>query len=113
MTSDEKSVYVLHAETCKTLAHPKRIEIIDLLRDGEMLAGDLAGEMGVSKANLSQHLSILRSNGIVETRRLGPRIYYRIANPKVVEACQLMRQVLLERLAQGSELARLVKERGE
>lgn len=113
MDQTEKTVYRLHADVCKTLSHPVRIEIIDRLRDGEVLAGELSRCMNVSKANLSQHLSVLRNQGIIGARRSGVHIYYRISNPKVVQACQLMREVLLERLSVSSELLQLVKEGGE
>ncbi|HEX7343292.1 MAG TPA: metalloregulator ArsR/SmtB family transcription factor [bacterium] len=110
MKQREETVYQLHAEICKTLAHACRIEIIDHLREGEMQAGELARLMGVSKANLSQHLAILRRNGIVETRREGAYIFYRISSPKVVRACQLMREVLIERLNMSGDLAKMVEE---
>jgi ArsR family transcriptional regulator len=110
MKPREETLYQLHAEICKTLAHACRIEVIDHLREGEMLAGDLARLMGISKANLSQHLGLLRRNGIVETRREGAHIFYRISSPKVVRACQLMREVLIERLNVSGDLARLVEE---
>ena len=109
MKNSEYTIYQMHAEVCKTLASARRIEIIDRLRDGKMLAGDLARVMGISKANLSQHLSIMRRNGIVNARREGAHMHYRISSRKVVKACQLMREVLLERLAQGNELSKLAR----
>ncbi len=110
MKQYEETVYQLHAEICKTLAHACRIEIIDRLREGEIMAGELARLMGISKVNLSQHLAVLRRNGIVEARRDGARIFYRISNPKVVQACQLMREVLIERLNRKRDLAILIEE---
>jgi len=109
MNKSEYAVYQMHAEVCKTLASARRIEIIDRLRHGEMQAGDLARVMGISKANLSQHLSIMRRNGIVEARREGAHIHYRISSRKVVKACQLMREVLLERLTQSGQLSKLAR----
>jgi ArsR family transcriptional regulator len=100
----DKRVYELHADVCAVLGNPKRIQIIDLLQNGEKKAGTLAREMGIPKANLSQHLKVMKSRGILQSRREGVTIYYRIANPKIVTACQLMREVLMEQLADISRI---------
>ena len=62
--------------------------------------------MGVAKANLSQHLSLMRQKGILATRREGTTIYYRLAIPHITEACEIMREVLLEALSTRSRLSR-------
>lgn len=101
----KKRLYELHAEICQTLSHPKRLEILDLLREGEMSVGELASRMGIRVANLSQHLAILRERGVVMTRREGVNIYYRVANPKIIQACMLIREVLHDQLTESAELA--------
>ena len=98
-------LYELHAGICQTLANPKRLEILNLLRDGERSVSDLAERMGLSPSNVSQHLTLLRQKGVVTARRDGLAVYYRIANRKIIRACDLMREVLLEQLAAGGELA--------
>lgn len=100
----DKSLYEMHAGVCAALANAKRIQIIDQLQDGEKMAGTLSNEMEITKANLSQHLKVMKSKGIVLSRREGVSIYYSIANPKIVEACQLMREVLMEQLDGMSRL---------
>lgn len=102
----DRQLYELHASICQTLANPKRLEIIDLLRDGEKSVTELAEAMEISQANLSQHLTVMRQKGIVIPRREGVSVYYRLSNPKIIKACDLMRQVLLEHLEAGVELAR-------
>ena len=102
----DSQLYELHASICQTLANPKRLEVIDRLRDGEQSVSDLAGAMKIGQANLSQHLAVMRQKGIVATRREGLNVYYRLSNPKIIKACDLMRQVLLEHLEAGAELAR-------
>ena len=102
----DRQLYELHASICQTLANPKRLEIIDLLRDGEKSATEIIEAMGISQANLSQHLTVMRQKGIVVPRREGVSVYYRLSNPKIIKACDLMRQVLLEHLEAGVELAR-------
>jgi len=102
----DRQLYILHASICHTLANPKRLEIIDHLRSGEMPVTELAGALEISQANLSQHLAVMRQKGFVTTRREGLNVYYRLSNPKITQACDLMRQVLLEHLEAGAVLAR-------
>ena len=106
-----KHIYELHAEACKTLANSKRIEIINTLRHDELSVGDLQKALGIKKANLSQHLAVMRAKGIVKTRRDGVNIYYRITNPKVIQACDLMREVSTEQLTAAGKLVERVAER--
>ncbi len=100
----EQQLYELHASICQTLANPKRLEIITHLRDGEKTVGELIEAMQISQANLSQHLALMRQKGIVVARREGLNIYYRLSNSKIIKACDLMRQVLLENLESGAAL---------
>jgi ArsR family transcriptional regulator len=99
-----KRIYELHADVCKTLANAKRLEILNALRDKEMTVSELAKRVGALKANISQHLAVMRQKGILATRRDGVNIYYRIANPKVIQACDIMREVLFEQLKENEKL---------
>jgi len=105
----KKEVFELQAEICKTLANPKRLEIIAALKDGELSVSELVERIGATKANVSQHLAVLRQRRVVTTRREGVNVFYRINNPKITEACSLMKSVLLEQLAEGERVARRVK----
>ena len=96
----------LHAELCKTLAHPIRLEILNLLRDGEKSVGELAAATGVRQATVSQHLAVLRQRAVVTTKKDGSSIFYRIANPRIIEACDIIRGVLFEQMAEMEKLAR-------
>ncbi len=98
----------MHAEICRTLGSPVRIEILNCLRNGEKMVGQVSEELGLRQANISQHLAVLRQTRVVMTRREGASIYYRISNPKIVQACQLMREVLLEQLKEAQKLVVLV-----
>jgi ArsR family transcriptional regulator, virulence genes transcriptional regulator len=104
-----KDIYRLHAEVCKTLSHAKRLEILDILRQEEMSVGVIVKKMKVSKANVSQHLAILRKAGILKTRREGLTIFYCISSAKVTRACDLMREVLLEQHAKKDSLLKQLK----
>jgi len=99
----------MHAEICKTLANPKRLEIIYALKEGELSAGELVKRLNIPKANVSQHLAILRQRRVVVSRRDGVNIYYNIANPKIVQACALMREMLMEQIKEDNRLVSKAK----
>lgn len=105
----KNELFEMHAEICKTLANPKRLEIIYTLKEGERSAGEIVSAIGVPKANASQHLALLKACGVVKSRREGVNIYYSIANPKIVKACMLMREVLLEQLEERHTLLNRLK----
>ncbi len=88
----------MQAEFCKGMAHPKRIQILRTLKGGEKTVTELAKTTGIPQANMSQHLSILRQFGLLNTRRDGTNIYYSISDPRIVEACDLVRTCIGERL---------------
>jgi ArsR family transcriptional regulator len=107
-----KELFKLQAEICKTMANPKRLHIIYVLKEGEKSAGEIADELGVTKANASQQLAILKSCGVVNARRDGVNIYYSISNPKIVKACALMREVLTEEMQKRQNLINGLKKSG-
>ncbi len=96
----KKEVLEFHAEFCKTFSNPKRLWILDLLKSGEMTVSALTEKLGVPKANVSQHLTVMRMLRILKARRDGTNIYYRIANTKITQACSLM-QAALAQLMKG------------
>jgi ArsR family transcriptional regulator len=105
----ETRIFELQAEICQTLANPKRLQILSLLKKGEMSVGEMVNAMSIAKANLSQHLSVMRQKGILATRREGTTIYYRLARPKITEACGIMREVLLDSLADQEKLSKSIR----
>ncbi|MBM3705420.1 MAG: winged helix-turn-helix transcriptional regulator [Actinobacteria bacterium] len=92
----KKDFYNLHADICKTISNPNRQAVLDTIRDNEMTVTELVNKTGISQANLSQHLAILRSKGVVNTRRDGSNIYYSISNLKIIKAYDLISEVLRE-----------------
>lgn len=100
----EEKIFQMHAEVCKSMANPTRLRIMNLLREGEKSVEELRERLGLPKANLSQHLGILRHRRIVSTRRDGLNIYYKMANPKMIRACDILREVLFEQLQEGEKL---------
>jgi DNA-binding transcriptional ArsR family regulator len=103
-----KTLFELQSEVCKTLASSKRLEILNALKDGEKTVTELVNILGVPKANVSQHLAVMRHKGILKSRRDGVNIYYSVANPKVIQACVLMREVLTEQMEANSKLIDIV-----
>ena len=98
-------VYRIQADVLKTLSNPKRLEIVHLLAGGPREVGKLAEELGISQPNVSQHLAIMRSAGVVEAERDGREVRYRLADPEIIVACETMRGVLMRRLSRISEAA--------
>jgi DNA-binding transcriptional ArsR family regulator len=103
----DKTLYELQSEVCKTLASPKRIEILNALKDGEKTVSELVEILGVPKANVSQHLAVMRHKGILKSRRKGINMYYSVSNLKVIEACVLMKEVLVEQMKEKGKLAEI------
>jgi len=101
----DKTLFELQSDVCKTLASPKRIEILNALKESEKTVSELVEILGVPKANVSQHLAVMRYKGILKSRREGINIHYSIANLKVLEACSLMREVLMETMKEKGDLA--------
>jgi rhodanese-related sulfurtransferase len=93
------------ARAAKALASGRRLELVDVLANGERTVEALAGEVGLSVANTSQHLQILRQAGLVTTRREGTSIYYRLAAPEVLELWRALRTLAAGRLAEVERLA--------
>jgi len=98
-------ITILQAEVLKTLASPRRLEILHVLARGPIEVGRLAEAIGATQPNVSQHLGVLRAAGIVEAERDGREVRYRLADPDVMVACGVMRGVLERRLTRLGELA--------
>lgn len=97
-------IFERQAVICKAFAHPKRLQLLDLLGMGERAVAELQEELDVSKANMSQHLSVLRSAGVVSTRRNGKQVYCALAIPEVKSACHLLREVLRSQLRRQNKI---------
>ncbi len=95
---ETREIYNRHAEFCKFMGSPKRIEILFLLGKGEKCVEELARLMEINIANVSQNLSIMKDRGIVVPRREGTKIYYRLSDPRILEACIIMRDLMIEQL---------------
>ena len=95
----------LQAEVLKTLANPRRLEILHALTHGPLEVRRLAAEIGASQPNVSQHLAVLRAAGVVDAERDGREVRYRLSDPDVMIACGVMRAVLERRLTRLGQMA--------
>ena len=102
------------AEIFQALAHPTRIAIVELLRDGEMSAGQLIEQLGLEQANASQHLAVLRSKQIVVNRKEGNQVFYSLRSPLLIEVLDVMRRYFHEQLTETmAALGEIEREQGE
>lgn len=98
-------ITILQADILKTLASPRRLEILHRLALGPTEVSRLAADLAMSQPNVSQHLGVMRAAGIVDAERDGREVRYRLADAEVMRACAIMRAVLERRLARLADLA--------
>jgi len=103
-------IFKLHANTLKALANPKRLEIINLLRDQTVNVHHMEEMLGLPQANLSQHLSVLRKFGVVNTKKEGKEVFYHITHPNFIKASDLIREVLIDQKRENKILIELGKD---
>jgi ArsR family transcriptional regulator len=105
-TETEKSdIFELHANFCRCLSNPIRLIILEVLSKGEKSVGEMAEVSGVTLANISQHLTVLRNHNIVKRRKSGQTVYYSIVDARIIDACNLIRSVLLDTMKRQGKIA--------
>lgn len=97
-------LYQLKAEFFRTLGHPARIRVLELLSEREHAVSELLADVGVEPANLSQHLAVLRRAGLVTSRKEGAAVHYALTSPHVAELLAVARRILTEVLTGQAEL---------
>ncbi len=106
-------LFVLQANIAKALGHPTRLRILDLIGHREVPYATLLGKLRIAKANLSQHLAVLRASAVLTVRREGRGVFYRLRYPEIKTVCETMRGVLATHLraerAQADALMRRVR----
>jgi ArsR family transcriptional regulator, virulence genes transcriptional regulator len=101
---DDPIIYQMQSELCQCMSQPARLQLLHLLFEGPKNVGEISKLTGLGQATVSRNLGILRGKGIVLTERRGQEIFYRVANPKMVEVCNLMREVLSEQITERSKM---------
>jgi DNA-binding transcriptional ArsR family regulator len=97
-------IYVLKADFFRALGHPARVRILELVSDRERAVGELQEELNLDSSGTSQHLAALRRQGLVETRRQGTTIFYRLKDQRVAELLKVAREILSSNLSETREL---------
>lgn len=97
-------IHQVKAEFFRTLGHPARVRALELLKDGEMTVGDLQAELGLDSSGASQHLSAMRRQGILESRKEGTSVFYRVRDPRVFQMLESARQVIGSHLEEANAL---------
>ena len=105
MDEFSESLYGLHARILKVLANPRRLMILDQLHNGEKTVSEIVDLLELPQATVSQHLSAIREQGIVVGTRKGNTVSYSLADPNIVEACDLFRMFLLGRIRDTQNIA--------
>lgn len=105
-----RPLYQLKAEFFKTLAHPARIRVLELLSVREHAVAEMLPEVGIEPANLSQQLAVLRRAGLVSTRKVGSTVYYELTSPQVAELLAVARSILTGVLTEQAELLEHLRE---
>ncbi len=104
----DMTIYEMQAAISKTMAHPIRLAILHFLRDGEKTVNEIVQTIGASQSNVSQHLALMRQRQIVRTRKTGSTIFYRVSSPKISQACDMVREVLIEQLGHNRDIAKVL-----
>ena len=97
------------AEIFQGLSHPTRIAIVEALRDGEMSAGQLIGQLGLEQANASQHFTVLRSKQIVINRKEGNQVFYSLRDPVLVEVLDILKRYFYSQLSQTMSMLKEIR----
>src|SRR6476469_3235157 len=97
-------IYVLKADFFRALGHPTRVRILELVSEQERAVGELQEALELDSSGTSQHLAALRRQGLVETRRQGTTIFYRLKDPRVADLLTVAREILSTNLSQTHEL---------
>lgn len=91
-------IYVVKAELFRVLGHPARVRILELLRDGERGVSELQAALQLDSSGTSQHLGVLRRQGVLESRREGTSVFYRVRDPRTFQLLEVARQILTSSL---------------
>ncbi len=104
------SINQSQAGVLKALAHPTRLQIIEILERGEKCVCDLLPALGLEQPNVSQHLAILREHGLIDYRKDGLRVIYWIKDKRVLKIIELVNKILVNRLKETEAALKLLKE---
>ena len=94
----QEPIYAVKAEFFRVLGHPARVRILELLREGEKSVGELQAALQLDSSGTSQHLGLLRRQGVLESRKEGTSVFYRVRDPLTFQLLEVARQILTSSL---------------
>jgi DNA-binding transcriptional ArsR family regulator len=97
-------IYRLKADFFRLLGHPVRVRVLELLRDGERTVGDLQTALELDSGGTSQHLTAMRRQGVLESRKAGTNVYYRVKDPRTFQLLAVAREILATQLEESHAL---------
>jgi len=104
-----EEMFRIHSDLLKAMSHPRRLEIIQLLRGKALSVGEIQDMLHLPQANISQHLQILREAGVTVTTKKGKQVFYKLTHKNFIKACDLMREILLEKYSSNPMANELTK----
>ena len=103
-TSMTAPIYQVKAEFFRTLGHPARIRVLEILQGGERPVSELIPEVGIEASHLSQQLGVMRRAGIIQARKVGSNVYYSVGDPKFFELLDVAKRIITSSLAESQLL---------
>ena len=104
VAAEPAPIYRLKADFFRLLGHPARVRVLELLRDGERSVGDLQAELGLDSSGTSQHLTAMRRQGVLESRKAGTNVFYKVKDPRIFQLLEIAKQVLTSQLQETRAL---------
>ena len=101
-----RALYEHHAEMCKVFSNATRLMILNALREREMTVAAIAEQLGMALGTVSPHLLMMKQRRVLASRKQGTQVFYRLANPKMLQAFDLIREILYEQMKQHERLTR-------
>jgi ArsR family transcriptional regulator len=105
-------IYQVKAEFFRTLGHPARIRVLEVLQGGERPVSELIPEVGIEASHLSQQLGVMRRAGIIQSRKVGSNVYYSVGDPKLFELLDVAKRIITSSLAESQSLLKQMQASG-
>lgn len=109
----DEIVNKLTADFLKSLAHPVRVKVLNMLEPGERCVCELIEEIEIEQSNLSQHLAVMKRQGLIESRKEGTKVIYRVSSPSVIEVLRSVEKAISDQISQSQSILKFLKQRGE
>lgn len=103
----------LTADFLKSMAHPVRVKVINMLEPGERCVCELVEGIDIEQSNLSQHLAVMKRQGLIDSRKEGTKVFYRVTTPAVLEVLRAVERAIGDQISQSQNILKYLRQRGE